>query len=135
MSNQCEDCSAVECQTALIDSEGFVLATIVANHDDDFTPLKESYDFETTVECCELLWVSQGDKYDAETNTFTDKYYFPALVKNEDGKWVLDKSTPWVNHPDYVEPEATPEPTAAEIAEGKLAALGLTKEDIQALLA
>lgn len=135
MSNQCENCPELECQTALIDSEGFVITTIIANHDDDFTPLKEIYDFETTVECCGLLWVSTGDKYDAETNTFTDKYYFPAIIKNENGKFIAAKDVKMENHPDYVAPEPTPEPTVAEVAEQKLAALGLTKEDIQALLA
>lgn len=132
MSNQCEHCSAIECKTALIDSEGFVVATIIANHDDDFTPLKETYEFETTIECCDLDYVTVGDKYDSENNTFIDKYYFPAIIMNENGKFALDKSTPWSGHPDWVEPEPEPELTDAE---KKLQALGLTKEDLQSLLA
>jgi hypothetical protein len=132
MSNQCELCTANECKTALIDSEGFVVATIIANHDDDFEILHNSYEFETTIECCDLDYVSIGDKYDSETNTFIDKYYFPAIVMNENGKFTLDKSAPWTGHPDYVAPEPEPELTDAE---KKLQALGLTKEDLQSLLA
>ena len=132
MSNQCKDCESLECQTALIDSEGYVVASIIANYDDDFTPLKDVYEFETTVECCDNLRVGAGDKYNAETNTFTHQHYFPGIHKNDEGKFVLDKSTPWINHPDYVEREPEPELTEAE---QKLAALGLTKEDLQSLLA
>lgn len=134
MSNQCDNCDALECKTALIDSEGYVVATIIANHHDDFEPLKNTYEFETTVECCGLDYVTAGDKYDAENNTFLDAYYFSGVMHNENGKLVLDKRKPWIGHPDYVEPEPTPEPTAKELAEQKLASLGLTKEDLQALL-
>ena len=135
MSNQCADCSAEECKVAIIDSEGIVINVIIANHDDDLEALRNIYEFETTMECCNIPYVTSGDKWDAENNIFIDKYFSPGFTWNEDGKYIAVKHTPLENHPDYVAPEPTPEPTAAEIAEQKLAALGLTKEDIQALLA
>lgn len=134
MSNQCNDCSALECKLALVDSEGGVVATIIANHHDNIDALHNTYEFEKGIECCGLDFVTIGDKYDFENNIFIDKYYNSVVYPTENGKIALDK-TPWIGHPDYVAPELTPEPTAAEIAEQKLATLGLTKEDIQALLA
>lgn len=134
MSNQCDNCNALECKMALIDSEGFVVATIIANHHDDIEPLHNIYEFEKAIECCGLDYVSVGDKYDADNNVFIDKYYMPIVYPNENGKIVLDKTVKGEGHPEYVAPEPTPEPTAKELAEQKLAFLGLTKEDLQALL-
>jgi hypothetical protein len=135
MSNQCIDCSAEECKIAIVDSEGIVINVIIANHHDDLEALNNLYEFETTVECCNIEWVNSGDKWDSENNVFIDNYFSPGFTWNENGKYVAVKHTPWKNHPDYVEPEPTTEPTALEIAEEKLTRLGLTKEDLQALLA
>lgn len=135
MSNQCENCSALECKIAIVDSDGIVINVIIANHHDDLEILHDSYEFEKTVECCGIEYVSSGDKYDEENNIFIDKYYSAGFFVNSNGKFEAVKHTPLENHPDYVEPEPIPEPTAAEIAEEKLARLGLTKEDLQALLA
>ena len=135
MSNQCENCSALECKIAILDSDGIVINVIIANHHDDLDSLHNIYEFEKTIECCNVDYVTSGDKYDEENNLFIDKYWSPGFTINENGKYVAVKHTPWENHPDYVEPEPTPEPTALELAEEKLAKLGLTKEDLQALLA
>lgn len=105
MSNQCDNCNALECKTALIDLENYVVAVIIANHHDDFAPLKNIYEFETTIECCNIENVSIGDKYNANNNTFLKNYYFSGIIKNENNKFVLDKSKPWIGHPDYVAEE------------------------------
>lgn len=135
MSNQCDNCSAIECKLAIIDSDGIVINVIIANHHDDLSKLGDSYEYETTVECCDISYVTPGDKWDSENNVFIDKYYTPGMAWNEDGKYIAVKHTPLENHPDYVVPEPIPEPTTLELAEEKLTKLGLTKEDLQALLA
>jgi hypothetical protein len=135
MSNQCDNCDALECKVALIDDEGIVVNVIIANHHDDLEALHKIYVFEKTMEVCSIPWCSTGDKWDEETQTFIDKYYSPGLDWTEDGKYKVIKTNIWSGHPDWVEPEPTPEPTALELAEEKLAKLGLTKEDLQALLA
>jgi hypothetical protein len=112
-----------------------VVNVIIANHHDDLEALHKIYVFEKTMEVCSIPWCSTGDKWDEETQTFIDKYYSPGLDWTEDGKYKVIKTNIWSGHPDWVEPEPTPEPTALELAEEKLAKLGLTKEDLQALLA
>lgn len=134
MSNQCDNCNALECRLAIVDSEGIVINVIIANHHDDLDALKNVYEFDKLIEVCEIPYVSSGDKWDSVNNIFIDEYYSSGMDYNENGKFIAVKHTPLKNHPDYVEPEPTPEPTAKEIAEQKLASLGLTKEDLQALL-
>ena len=134
MSNQCDNCSALECKIALIDEDGIVVNVVIANHHDDLSAFHKTYIFEKTMEVCDLPYVSTGDKWDEETQTFIDKYYSPGLVYAEDGRFKVIKTNIWSGHPDWVEPEPTPEPTAKELAEKKLASLGLTAEDLQALL-
>jgi hypothetical protein len=132
MSNQCDNCSALECRLALIDEEGIVVSVIIANHHDDLSALHNVYVFETAMECCNLPYVGPGDKWDSENNVFIDDYYSPGLDYDENRRFKVIKTNLGKGHPDYVAPEPEPELTEAE---QKLAALGLTKEDLKSLLA